>query len=553
MSKLLKKLGLLFGVAIISFSYYSCETTELDKVVDPNALALPDADAGLLLNRAQTNFGRMVQEFGTAAAEVTRLKAMFGRNYNTAYRAAAFDRRWQRSYADVIKNIRVMNPIAQAKGLKRHLAIGQVIEAYTMMNLVDFFGDVPYTEAFVDANLKPKADSGASIYAAAITLLDQAIINFSGASIGSPADFYYGGSWTKWIKLANTLKMKAYIQTRLVDATAMPKFNAIVATGNYIGTGSGEDFDFNWSTSNANPDSRHPEYDRNYNPAGVRDGYQSNWLMDVMKNKKSVIDPRMRYYFYRQTNSVPVSEQNLRCSVEATPAHLTAFGATFCRITNDNGYWGRDHGNNEGIPPDTQLRTASGVYPAGGRFDGNNFQGIASVTVGARGAGITPILLASTVDFWRAEAALLPGGTGNARTLMLAGIQKSIAKVRAFVSRDATANLTFVPPASIDALYLADVATAYDAAPADLKLNVVVREFFITLFGQGIDAYNAYRRTGFPNDLQPNVEPNPSGFIRSFYYPASETGSNASIPQKANVQQRVFWDTNPVTGFLIPN
>ena len=35
------------------------------------------------------------------------------------------------------------------------------------------------------------------------------------------------------------------------------------------------------------------------------------------------------------------------------------------------GYWGRDHGNDEGTPPDNFTRTASGVYPAGGSFDGS--------------------------------------------------------------------------------------------------------------------------------------------------------------------------------------
>jgi hypothetical protein len=41
----------------------------------------------------------------------------------------------------------------------------------------------------------------------------------------------------------------------------LSKFNAIIA-GSFIGTG--EDFEFNWGTSNANPDSRHPAYVDNY-------------------------------------------------------------------------------------------------------------------------------------------------------------------------------------------------------------------------------------------------------------------------------------------------
>jgi hypothetical protein len=59
-------------------------------------------------------------------------------------------------------------------------------------------------------------------------------------------------------------------------STAVSKFNAIIASGSFIGTG--EDFEFNWGTSNANPDSRHPAYVDNYTPSGIEVGYQANWL-----------------------------------------------------------------------------------------------------------------------------------------------------------------------------------------------------------------------------------------------------------------------------------
>ena len=84
-------------------------------------------------------------------------------------------------------------------------------------------------------------------------------------------------------------------------------------------------------------------------------------------------------------------------------------------------------------------------------------------------------------------------------------------------------------------------------------MDVVITEFFITLFGNGTDAYNAYRRTGFPKRIQPNIDEKADGFIRSFLYPADVTGTNPNIKQKAKVTQRVFWDTNPETGFPFGN
>ncbi|MBC8884175.1 SusD/RagB family nutrient-binding outer membrane lipoprotein [Flavobacterium piscinae] len=224
----------------------------------------------------------------------------------------------------------------------------------------------------------------------------------------------------------------------------------------------------------------------------------------------------------------------------------------YCRIENNEGYWGRDHGNDEGLPPDGTKKTAYGLYPVGGRFDDNSFEQT-DLNLGAKGNGITPIFLSSTVDFLRAEVALF-GGSGDAKSFVLAGVQKSISKVRAFISRDIDANTSFVPGPTVDVAYLNEVGTLMDNAVGnEQKLNVIAKEFFVTLFGNGIDGYNFYRRTGAPTDIQPNIDPNPGDYIRSFFYPASEANTNTNVTQKDNVTTRVFWDTNPTTGFPVGN
>jgi hypothetical protein len=38
--------------------------------------------------------------------------------------------------------------------------MGQVMEAYTIITLVDMFGDIPYSEALDPTNLNPKLDAG---------------------------------------------------------------------------------------------------------------------------------------------------------------------------------------------------------------------------------------------------------------------------------------------------------------------------------------------------------------------------------------------------------
>ncbi len=547
----IKKTIILLFLLFIGVMFTSCETTDVNLTDNPNGLSESKADVDFLLNEIQTEFAINVTQYGRTAMEVTRMSYMFGRSYANAYSPASQDAGWDRSYTSVIKNIRVMEANATPKGLKYHVAMGKVMEAYTIVNLVDFYGNVPYSKAFDVSILAPTADEGSAVYAAAVKLLDDANALFAGPSPVTPnlKDLYYNRAWSKWINLSNSLKLKIYAQSRLVDPTAIAKFNAIINSGNYI-KNVADDFQFDWGITVANPDFRHPIFADNYlaAPGGTTE-YQSIWFMDYMKNSKSIADPRMKFYFYRQVSDVTPFQtiQFLRCSAEPTPTHYAGF--PYCSLAN--GYWGRDHGNSEGIPPDGDKKTAYGVYPAGGRFDDNSYK-VITLNDGAKGDGISPIFLSSTVDFLRAELAL-NGGAGDAKSLLLSGIAKSFTKVRSFAARDKSAIVTTIPALTLDATYATAVSTQYDAANANGKMELLSKEFFVSLFGNGTDAYNFYRRTGFPKMIQPNIEPNPGQFIRSFFYPANETSANPSILQKNAVTTRVFWDNNPATGFPVGN
>ncbi len=141
----------------------------------------------------------------------------------------------------------------------------------------------------------------------------------------------------------------------------------------------------------------------------------------------------------------------------------------------------------------------------------------------------------------------------GARALMTSGIQKSIAKTVAFGPLDTGADLSVAPTADDIADFIAEVQASYDAAVGNDKFNILAKEFFVSQFGNGIDAYNFYRRTGYPSDLQANLEPDPGQFIRSFLYPAVYANNNSSVTQKGSVTTKVFWDTNPDAGFPLSN
>jgi len=544
----------------------SCESTELDLTTDPNAVSPDQATPDFYLNRIQEEFARFNDAFGTNGSEVTRIEYMGTRLYQQAYSPASQDAEWRFAYSSMFTDISAMNVLAEEANFKRHIGMGQVFQAFTAVTLVDFYGDVPYTSAIQGLdNLNPTADSGAAIYEAALGLLDDAIANFTTEdNTADPSnDYYYDGDWDNWVKLANSLKLKIYAQSRLVDGGAIDAFNAIIAGGDYI-TSVDEDFQFEWGTNVVNPDSRHPNYIDNYTPQGSAD-YMSNWLMNYMDNSKvengvaiyEDSDPRIRYYYYRQSATTPgaidsegPNQQTLSCSVEPIPEHYVDGGFTFCYLPN--GYWGRDHGDDDGTPPDGPLKTTYGVYPAGGEFDDSEFSAV-DLGSGGGGAGIIPIFLAQTIDFLQAEIAYATGDIPGARAFLSDGVTKSIEKTMAFGALDADADLSLAPTSDDVDDYVAEVEALYDAAVGDEKLNLIAKEFWVALYGNGIDAYNFYRRTGYPNDLQANLEPEPGSFIRSFLYPAVYANNNSSVTQKSSVTVKVFWDNNPDSGFPLSN
>jgi hypothetical protein len=603
--------------------YTSCETLELEDTQSPDDATPDQSSIDLFMNSIQIDFGANMGRINRLGAELTRLEYMFGRDYLNNYTPTTMNGIWTEAYQGMFQDIKVMKPQATEAQLYEHVAIAEILQAYMLVSLVDYLGDIPFTEAN-DSNQfpLPSADSGASVYQAALDLLTSADNNFSLTPLSSIGlDFYYGGDIIKWRKLINTLRMKIYLQTRLVDANAMTNFNAIVTSGNYI-TSADEDFEFPWGDSQQNPDTRHPDYAGDYTNSGAGD-YQSNWLMYTMQGTEAAdatfpggaasstlpVDPRIRFYFFRQNEftpgvaGAPADLENLQCSLQTAPAHYTGeFANQFCGLAN--GYWGRTHGSAEGGPPDGFLKTAFGVYPAGGLVDGDNFRtqkqvvndngtpndpsddflewvldeddDFVGLERGAKGAGIHPIMLASYVDFMLAEADMIAGGAGEAAALahVQDGLNKSIAKVQAFGDRDGEFNggATITPDdpltpgdetVTVDDLmpgpvqnnaFVTAVGSAWNTTTSDGKWELLAEQYFITQFGAGMDAYNFYRRNGYPTSLTPSIEPNMGNFVRSFFYPVNETSSNPNITQKANLDTQVFWDTNPASpGFPAAN
>ncbi|WP_224489036.1 SusD/RagB family nutrient-binding outer membrane lipoprotein [Robertkochia flava] len=537
-----KKIGL--GL-VSALSFIACETTDLDITENPNALTPGQADVNFYTNAIQLNYVTFIESMGISGGQVVRQEVLFDRNYLNAFSPISFDGEWDDVYRGILTNLDAMRPVAEENELFYHLAVAEVLAADAMVTLVDYFGPVPYSEALQaeEGLFNPMPDSGEAVYAEALALLDGAINKFNGsAASGLDNDFFYDNDFDNWIKLANTLKMKIYLQTRLVDPNAISQFNAIVASGDFIDETS-EDFEFHYGTNENQPDNRHPRYADDYTPSGAIN-YTSNWLMNNMLENN---DPRLRYYYYRQVDAVPgqdgeePNEETIDCSLETAPQHYLDGGFTFCALPD--GYWGRDHGDDSGTPPDGFLRTAAGVYPAAGNFDDGRFEPVAQGD-GGQGMGITPIMLASWVDLMRAEVAAI-SDPAAAKPFLVDALTKAVEKVQSFGGLDGQADLTTAPDGDDVTAFITGIESDFDAASNDGKWDILGEQLIVTTYGNGIMPFNFYRRTGYPTTLQPNREPDPGAVIRSFRYPANAANNNSNIEQRQNVTFQVFWDNNP--------
>ncbi len=552
-------------LAILGMS--SCEITDLDLLDNPNAVTPEQASINDLFTSIQGNFNGVFTGMNGFTRGVTRMLAMTPfsvYDYTNATQPQNYDGIWQTAYAGLFPDVDAAVAIAENVGLDIHAGAAKVMKAYVMVALVDFFGDVPYSEALQGTDvISPIRDGGASVYSAAESLLDEAIAQLNGSTAAKPTgDVFYAGDPAKWIKAANSIKLKMAINTR--DAG---KINALVAGGNLIDESS-EDFQANYGVTRANPNSRHPDYNNSYETGdGSYLGNYYMWLLvgDKMDDEGNAVrDPRLRFYFYRQTKDATILDQNAYAchftdlpDQALKPAHYNAVDPNIPYCVLPDGYLGRDHINGEGIPPDGELRTVFGLYPAGGQFDDDSYSTTKLFgTTGGLGQGIDPVFLSSFTHFIRAEAALVLGTSDDPRAMLELGIRQSIQKVlgfRSLVSSTMARQITgldgttrtveqiYVPNAAAIDDYVNFVLEKYDAANEDGKLDIIMKEYMIALWGNGLESYNNYRRTGKPNNMAPTLEPNPGPFIRSAWYPANHVNLNANASQK-ELTQRVFWD-----------
>lgn len=537
-------------VLLISMSITSCDMFDLDVNDDPNnpKVAAPD----LILASAITNgTATYADGLNNAAHGWMRITTSFD-TYNMS--ANTWNGTWNFLYAGPLKDLRDLKDVTSDGSNPHYNGIAQILEAYYFSLMVDMWGDVPFNEAFQgDSETQIKSasfDDSQALYNQLIAQIDAGIAELAKPTpVAVGGDPIYGGDAEKWTIFGNSLKLKMLLNLKEVDGSVEGAINTLVGSGDLIDD-EDEYFVFQFNSSIA-PDDRHPWYVDTYGGDDNAFDYLGHQFMVEMLRD---VDPRTKFYLKRQNSSIldpnnPTDKQTIPCSqrTDCTYGYLV-LNPNVSDLLNNNvpsdavlaGYFGRDHGDPSGIPLDGALRTAIGVYPIGGLYDdvaekasGNN----------GTGNGIFPMLTGFMTKFHMIEAMLTTGAPGDPRALLEAAIRESLDYVESY----GLATDTDAEP-MVDAEVEAFVALAlakYDAAGTDAaRLNVALKQAWFCNFGNGFEMYNAYRRTGFPNDLQVALQP-----VRNFPlrvpYTLDETNLNSSnVPNMTYDVDRIFWDLN---------
>jgi hypothetical protein len=378
------------------------------------------------------------------------------------------------------------------------LALVKVQKVLAFSRLTDVFGDIPYSEAglgSIEGIRQPKYDTQADIYDDMLHSLEDAVAtldNGGNTSFGN-ADLMYAGDLGKWKKFANSLMLRLAMRMVKIDEPkartwAEKAINGGVMTGN-------EDIAYLQMENNSN--------DQGPNVNQLTKCFSSRHPNQIKISKT--------FFDFLNNNNDP------RLSV-------------LCSTVDGN----TDPGLQSGQDINDFNRGAANSKP-----NINIFGGSGNIIYDA------PFFFQTyaEVEFMLAEAAYrwgFAGGNTATETHYNAGVTAAMQYLSMY------GHGVDIPQSEIDA-YLA--ANPFDTNNA---LKMINEQYWVATFGNGIESFSNWRRSGYPELVPMDVANNLTGgeIPRRFIYPGSEKLNNSEELQKAidrlaggdHNTSRVWWD-----------
>lgn len=219
------------------------------------------------------------------------------------------DTKWAGIY-NVLFDLHQVEQKSIASNQPFYRSIAMIMKAHLFQNLVDLYGNVPYSQAFQPTEFSaPAYDKGEDIYADLQKKLDTAISLMKTATVTSAAekvDIVNYGKKDQWVKLANTIKLRLLIRQTNLNSNPAAELAKIKAEGGVLQAG--ESADVNPGSLDANDnlvggyvndvDKQSPFYGAfGTLPSGQEANtfYRAN--ANIISIFNSTTDPRLGYFF----------------------------------------------------------------------------------------------------------------------------------------------------------------------------------------------------------------------------------------------------------------
>lgn len=215
-------------LALSLVTIFACSDL-LDVNTDPNnassstpQLTLPPAQVSLatILESTYNIHGSILANYWTQGPTASQFSGIEQYNITTNTYGGA----WAALYSGTLTDLEFVKKSARESGVDNYAAIAQLLQVYTFQMLVDLYDKIPYSEALKGktGQLTPNFDDGDAVYDDLIVKIDEAMswINISSNAVRpGQEDLIYRGDMRKWIKFANTLKLKIYIRQAFARPT----------------------------------------------------------------------------------------------------------------------------------------------------------------------------------------------------------------------------------------------------------------------------------------------------------------------------------------------
>ena len=151
---------------------------------------------------------------------------------------------WTSFYPKAIKNLTdAIHRSAEDENRKNINAILRIYRVYMMSVITDIYGDAPYSEAglgYLKEIYNPKYDTQEDIYNDFFTELKDAASALDAANDRITGDVIYNGDVAKWIKLANSLRLRYAMRiSDVAPEKARKEFeDALASEGGVLTSGS---------------------------------------------------------------------------------------------------------------------------------------------------------------------------------------------------------------------------------------------------------------------------------------------------------------------------